>query len=112
MLKISAAALILLGAGLYFAYSRGEHPHTLARFDLVCVETGLRLSRSASDLRVIPGKNPDTGRFTLLPVRFDEASGRPIIMDRYRGAFDDEALAVVNRFVNPKTFEVLDEPFR
>ena len=76
----------------------------------VCVATGEVFRFSGRDIPgYLPGKNPKTGENTLLPVE-EKDGGKLVVISRYRDAFADPDLVRLNRYVDPKTLEILKEP--
>jgi hypothetical protein len=81
------AAVIALVAGVYFSMG-GPEPVLTRSVVLVDVSTGQLFEFSTKDYSVVlPGKNPDTGKISLLPVRKD-ANGKWQISGRYLGELD------------------------
>ncbi len=109
--KLIVGVGLLVVAGGLFVYFRPQGSPFPSKRAFVCVATGEVFRFSESDAPgVVPGKNPKTGERTLLPAEVG-ADGKVLAKSRYaRSALQDPELARVNRYVDPKTFELLAAP--
>ena len=107
--KIALAVVLLIVAiGVYWKY--GRTPSVLpgsVRF--VCVATGERFSIAQSALHMFPAENPKTKASTLLQIY--EEGGKFLVTARYGNYVrDPNLLGKVNKYVDPKTLEILSSP--
>ncbi|MCK4341014.1 MAG: hypothetical protein KAY37_04745 [Phycisphaerae bacterium] len=108
---ILVVALFVVAFGVYWFWGRSPDPlSSTGKFKYVCVATGKVFTFSRKDIpNVLPGENPDTHEYTLLPV--DEREGKLYVIGRYAGLLDDpDYLAEVNKYVHAETLEVLNSP--
>jgi len=103
-----AVVLFIVAIGVFWFYVRT--PSVLpSSVRFVCVATGARFSIAQSDLRMFPAKNPKTKELTLLPIY--EEDGKFLVASRYGDYVrDPNLLGKVNKYVDPKTLEVLSSP--
>ena len=103
-LKIGVSVVVLLGAAGY-AWSVLKTEEIVAmRSGFVCVETGEIFDLAIKDVAMIPAKNRNTGRWTLIPCVTDE-SGRMVVGSHYRRVILNE-LKELNNYVDESTLEV------
>ena len=103
---IQLAILLLAGFSVACAVRAALHdPYGLDdRALYVCVESGRLFNLTADEAGMVPARNPQTGRLTLLPcARADE--GGLHVGGRY-GSILREQLADANRRVDPVTLAV------
>jgi len=107
---ILVAVLLVVAGGVYFWFGRPKSPLP-DKIAFVCVQTGKIYKIDRDDVpKSFPATNPDTGQATLLPAYQDEEDGKYYASRRYAGALREPQMAEVNKYVDPKTLEVLDTP--
>ncbi len=102
---ILALALLVVAGGVYWRFGRSRSAFPSA-VSYVCVETGKTYRFSQAKLpKTLPGKSPDTGRYTLVPLAAT-AGDKPSVDVHYAHLLNDPELAQVNQYVDPESLEV------
>jgi hypothetical protein len=106
---ILVLVLFVVAGGVYFMWGRPE-PVLKQSVPFVCVATGQVYELDRDDVpSFLPAMNPDTQEETLLPVV--DRDGSLFVSSRYAAPLTDpERLAKVNKYVDPRTLRVLEEP--
>jgi hypothetical protein len=106
---ILVVVLLLAAGGVYWFWGRPE-PVLPNRVTFVDVATGEIINFSRADMpNILPGTNPNTETETLLPV--EERDGVYFVIGRYGMLVrDPKQLGQVNKYIDPRTFQVLDTP--
>jgi hypothetical protein len=103
---VLVVATVALGASLFFTFGRsGPRVQLASTMIMADVTTGELFEFSISGRRgmTVPGLNPDSGRFLLLPVERNDSGGW-VINERARGLLSD--LEAEPAAVDRKTGEV------
>ncbi len=106
---VTAIALLGIAAGVYFVFGRSSSSISNSN-EFICVETGQVYTLSGSDIpAIMPAANPDTGRFTLLPL--DQRSGGQSVVKLFiYEALQDPEFKELCKYVDHHTYKVLDTP--
>lgn len=91
---------------VYSLFFTGTSSPVTDELDLVCVETGETYSLSMEQINTLPAKNPDTGKYTLLP--YEMRDGQKVVLSRYLAALGDFKDA--NKYVDQASGRVLESP--
>jgi hypothetical protein len=104
-------ALVLICGAVVAAFWLWPRSDTVPNSMLfVCVETGKTARLSRDDVpSIMPVENPSTGNRTLLPAYTDD-DGKLRLIERYASVLHEPAVAKVNKYVDPQTYEVLESP--
>lgn len=100
---VAVIASVLVWRGVVYSASGAAID---SQIQLVCVESGERLTLSRIAVRSLPASHPRTGKQTLLPVI--ERDGRTKVDERCLEVL--EGLKDVNRYVDEKSGEVRTAP--
>jgi hypothetical protein len=107
---ILTIVLLAVAFGVFMYQGRGGPPPRSDKVQFICVETGKTywLPRGAPETRVLPAKNPDTSKKTLVPVRKDD-DGKLYVIDHCRGLVQDLGKANSYEYVDPETLAVRNQ---
>ncbi|MGD2108479.1 MAG: hypothetical protein PVI86_03715 [Phycisphaerae bacterium] len=104
---LGVVVLVFLGlAGYSVATTRRGSVSVRKKINLVCVTTGERVRMHRDEVRMLPAKNPKTGKRTLFP--YETRDGQDFVIGRYRSALTD--LKDDNKYVNEETLAITAEP--
>jgi hypothetical protein len=108
--QLIGAVVLLVGAGVVY-WRFGQTSSVLPdHVSYVCVATGKVFRFSQATLpNSMPGRNPETGQSTLLPLT-PGASAKLSVDEHYAALLEDPELAEVNKYVDPDTLEVRTTP--
>lgn len=98
--KIAVIVVALVAAAGLFWFRGRELPVVSNTVKVVCVETGKLFDVKRGSIAIYPGRNPETGRDTLVPAEVGD-DGVVRVQARALGAL--EGLKELNKCVDPKT---------
>lgn len=104
---VIAVLLLLVAGGVYYFYARSPSPLP-GSIRFVDITSGDFVNYSRGSLpNLLPAKNSD-GVVALFPVL--EREGKYFVDPHYGYALQEPEFEEVNKYVDPRTFEVLDSP--